>query len=157
MPVTFAPLRIGRSYTRKDLADLWGYASYHAIGRGVITPAGTKYIIIFVQHEKRSSDTQYDDELVDGILHWEGEEKHGSDDRIVAARFNGDEIHLFYRKLHVEPFTYHGRLEMTDCSLESAAPSRFVFRLLESIANPFDPKAGADETQDPPGVGGKDA
>ncbi|GEM_PF-3158137 len=28
----------GSSYSRPQLAELWGYASFHAIARGVITP-----------------------------------------------------------------------------------------------------------------------
>jgi hypothetical protein len=42
--------------------------------------------------------TQYEDFVSGELLFWEGEEKHGSDTRIINAESVGDEIHLFYRE-----------------------------------------------------------
>ncbi len=129
MAVDFSTLRIGREYDRPGLAELWGYESFQAISRGVITPSGTNYIIFFVTKEKQSSSTQYTDYLDGRTLHWEGEEKHGSDGRIVRAKEKGDEIHLFYREIHHSPFTYYGQIRLVSSTLRLDAPSSFVFTL----------------------------
>jgi len=125
--VHFETLQIGSEYDRPFLSDLWGYKSYAAISRGVVTPSGSKYIILFVTRDKQNSLTQYNDYIEGNQLFWEGEEKHGSDKRITNAAYNGDEIHLFYRVIHRSPFTYHGQLEMTDHRLRQDAPSVFFY------------------------------
>jgi len=127
--VNFQGLTIGAEYERPRLAEHWGYRSHHAISRGVITPAGTRYIVLFVTKEKQESLTQYRDFVEGDVLHWEGEERHGSDDRIVRARHNGDEIHLFYRERHHSPFVYLGPITLIDYERRTDAPSRFQFRI----------------------------
>jgi putative restriction endonuclease len=129
MAVDFSTLHIGREYDRPGLAELWGYESFQAISRGVVTPSGTNYIIFFVTKEKQSSSTQYTDYLDGQTLHWEGEEKHGSDGRIVSAKNRGDEIHLFYRDIHHSPFKYYGQIHLVSSILRLDAPSSFVFTL----------------------------
>jgi len=59
--------------TRPDPAKLWGYAGYEAISRGAVTPHNTPYIILFINREKQEFLTQYEDQLVNGILEMEGE------------------------------------------------------------------------------------
>lgn len=127
--VSFNTLEFGKSYERPFLAKLWGYQSFHAISKGIITPAGTKYIICFVTKDKQEALTQYNDYIDGKMLFWEGEEKHSSDKRIVEAVKNGDEIHLFYREVHHTPFVYFGRISLTDFQLRESAPSEFVFRI----------------------------
>lgn len=132
--VNFEGLTIGAEYERPQLAAYWGYRSHHAISRGVITPADTRYIMLFVTEEKQESLTQYRDFVEGDVLHWEGEERHGSDDRIVDARRNGDEIHLFYRERHHSPFVYLGPITLIDYERRADAPSRFLFRI-EALAD----------------------
>lgn len=129
MPVHFTSLKIGQAYERPFLAKLWGYQSFHAISKGVVTPAGTKYIIFFVTKDKQETLTQYNDFIDGNILYWEGEEKHSSDDRVVKAVENGDEIHLFYREIHHTPFIYFGKIAITDFQLRKDTPSEFVFKI----------------------------
>jgi hypothetical protein len=140
MAVDFRTLRIGREYDRQGLAELWGYQGFQAISRGVVTPAGTNYIIFFVTKEKQSSLAQYTDYLDGETLHWEGENGHGSDDRIVGAERNGDQIHLFYRDIHHSPFVYHGQIRLVKSTLNLDKPSSFVFALTapETDANVLD-------------------
>ena len=95
MLVSFDKLVPGKSYTRPELAAAWGYASYEAISRGAVTPAGSPYVILFITKEKQSFLPQYRDELHGERLVIEGENSHTADDRIVGARAKGDEIHLF--------------------------------------------------------------
>lgn len=129
MPIAFDTLAVGGEYERPHLAKLWGYTSHHAIARGVFTPAGTPFVIIFVTKEKQEMLTQYRDFLDGDVLHWEGEERHGNDDRIVNSARSGDEIYLFYRKRHHSPFSYLGRIELVDHEMRTDGPSRFTFRV----------------------------
>jgi len=129
VPVNFNSLKFGQAYERPFLAKLWGYQSFHAISKGVITPASTKYIVFFVTKDKQEALTQYNDYIDGNMLFWEGEEKHSSDKRVIEANKNGDEIHLFYREIHHAAFVYFGRILLTDYQLRENAPSEFVFRI----------------------------
>ena len=122
-------LMIGAKYTRPELAERWGYESHHAISRGVVTPQGENLIILFVTRLKQGSLTQYRDYLSGDLLFWEGQEKHGTDDRVIEARKAGDEVHLFYREVHHSPFEYKGRVVLLNVVRKTEAPSEFVFRL----------------------------
>jgi hypothetical protein len=137
MAVHFDPLRVGQSYHRPYLADLWGYQAYQALARGVVTPGGTRYIILFVTRYKQNCLTPYHDYIEGDQLFWEREERHGSDTRIVNAAYNGDEIHLFYREVHHTPFVYYGRIDLIDHRLKSGQPSVFFFniRTLDPISD----------------------
>lgn len=55
MPVSFGQITVSQSYSRNELAKLWGYASMHAIARGVVTPKDDNKIILFVTREKQTS------------------------------------------------------------------------------------------------------
>lgn len=130
MHISFEALTIGAEYERPQLAVLWGYKSHHAISRGVITPAGTQVVILFVTKEKQETFTQYSDYLEADILHWEGEKLHGSDDRIVNSEKNGDEVHLFFRERHHSSFVYFGRIHLLHHELRTDRPSHFSFRVI---------------------------
>ena len=56
-----APLTVGEVYERKTLAGLWRLAGFHALGRGVFTPAGERAIFLFVTREKEGWMAQYRD------------------------------------------------------------------------------------------------
>ncbi len=135
MPVCLDSLVIGQKYERSYLAKLWGYESYHAISRGVVTPIGTNLIILFVTKNKQQSLTQYRDCIEGDLLYWEGESKHGSDERIVNAEVSGDRIYLFYRDEHHNPFIYYGEVKLVFYELETAVPSKFIFRIFGTAGN----------------------
>jgi hypothetical protein len=122
-------LTIGARYTRPDLAERWGYASHSAISRGVVTPKGDNVIILFVTRVKQVALTQYVDYLSGDLLFWEGQEKHGTDDRIIGAAKAGDAIHLFYREVHHTAFEYKGQVVLLSADRRQDGPGRFVFRL----------------------------
>ena len=130
MPVSFAHIKVGASYSRQELAELWGYAGIQALARGVVMPKDNNKIILFVTQEKQTDAEQYEDALSAGQLHWEGPTDHFAEDRILAATTSGDEIHLFFRERHHTDFVYHGRLEVVCCERRTDRPSRFVFRVL---------------------------
>ena len=127
----FADLTVGEEYTRPDLAEIWGYQSHHAIGRGIITPASQELIILFVTIEKQDHQTQYDDKLVGHHLFMEGEKEHQNDQRLVRAETNGEQIHLFFRDRHHQPFIYKGRVRLEKFELKEDQPSQFEFLLLD--------------------------
>lgn len=127
MSVSFDKIQMGRGYERPFLANLWGYKGFQAISRGVVTPSGTHYVILFVTKEKQEALTQYDDYLDGDILHWEGEEKHSSDARIINSSNTNDEIHLFYRDIHHSPFIYYGKIFLKDYQAHADRPSQFTF------------------------------
>jgi len=131
MVASFEQINVGSTYTRDELAQKWGYSHRSVIERGVVTPSGDNKVILFVTEQKRSHQPQYSDHLVDGILEWEGPKEHGSEERMVDAKANGDEIHLFHRQRHDDDFTYCGRMEMISHDRHTDRPSRFTFRLLD--------------------------
>jgi len=129
MQIDFAPLEFGQGYERKFLAKLWGYKGHQAIDRGVITPVGTKYIILFVTKIKQTTSTQYNDYIDSNFLFWEGETEHIADRRIVDAKSSNNEIHLFYRDIHHTPFVYFGKVTLFEYELKTNLPSKFIFKI----------------------------
>jgi len=127
MSVSFDNITTGKSYTRPQLAKLWGFLSYHAFAKGVFTPSKSNLIILFVTKEKQKSLRQYDDLLVDDILSMDGEANGGSDSRVVNSTSQNDEVHLFYRELHHRPFVYHGLFVLTEAKHSTDGPTRFRF------------------------------
>jgi putative restriction endonuclease len=148
MPVDFTRIQLGDRYDRPTLAQLWGYESYEAISRGVVTQKGSPHIVLFVTWIKQRSSTPYSDYLSGDQLFWEGEEQHQSDDRIASALTDGKAIHLFYREIHHTPFEYKGQVQLTKFDPETERPSRFVFRLLhdQSPVDDLETHAGDLET-----------
>src|SRR4051812_11838894 len=150
-------LVIGTKYTRPELAKQWGYSSHNAIGKGVVTPKGEKLIILFVTRIKQEALTQYEDALSGDLLFWEGQEKHGTDARVIGAGKAGDEVHLFYREIHHTPFEYKGRILLRSHQRSTDSPSRFVFRLehdqgaaddLDRFKGEIDAMPGATEREE---------
>ena len=129
MAVSFAKVTPGREYSRNDLAELWGYSSYHAIARGVVTPQGDSKIILFVTQEKQDSAEQYSDHLDGDVLHWEGPNDHFGEGRMVAASRTGEQIHLFYRVRHHTNFTYMGQVTVMNYTAFTSQPSQFKLRV----------------------------
>ncbi len=130
MAVSFASVVVGNSYSRHQLAELWGYASWEALARGVVTPRDDNKIVLFVTQEKHSTAEQYEDQLVCDSLHWEGPKDHFAEDRMLAVPPSGDEIHLFYRDRHDGEFVYRGQLQTVSCERLTDRPSKFVFKVL---------------------------
>jgi hypothetical protein len=125
MSVSFARIAKGRPYSRNTLAAIWGYASYHAIARGVVTPQGDNKIILFVTEQKQESAEQYVDRLRGRILEWEGPTDHFAEGRMVNAARTGEEIHLFFRDRHHSDFIYLGRVAVIGHTLHASQPSQF--------------------------------
>jgi hypothetical protein len=130
MPISFKNIRVGATYSRIELAKIWGYVSYHAISRGIVTPQNNNKIIIFITEEKQASSRQYVDRLVGSILEMEGPDDHFAEDRISNSAFTDDQIHLFHRMRHHTDFTYIGQLKLVELNRRVSAPSKFKYQVL---------------------------
>ena len=130
MPISFESLVVGENYDRPFLAALWGYRSWAAISRGIVVPARETAIILFITREKQKALPQYQDSFDGELLRMEGEDRHLHDQRLVGARSNGHDVHLFFREKHHSKFTYYGRVVLEEYHLQAdSTPSRFVFRI----------------------------
>jgi hypothetical protein len=129
MPVSFERIQVGEAYDRPSLAALWGYKTWAAIGKGVVTPAKENVLVLFITKEKQEALPQYRDVLEGNILHIDGEDGHRNDDPLIHAKQNGDEVHLFYREGHHSPFICKGEVVLQSHERRSKEPSHFVFRL----------------------------
>lgn len=129
MVVSFDSIEIGRKYTRPELAELWHCQGYQAISRGLVTPRNDTKIILFITEERRSGDTEYTNRLAESLLVIDGPKDHFAENRVLNSAKSGDEVHLFFRKLHRDAFTYFGQVKFASAEVHSSKPSRFVFRL----------------------------
>jgi len=135
MAVTFANIPVGSSWTRPQLAELWGYRGYQALARGVVTPASGAQIILFVTEEKQASATSYRDILKDDVLEWEGPNDHYAEDRMLVSKQSGETIHLFHRHRHHMAFEYRGELAILRASPQKNSLSKFVFEILDQYCH----------------------
>jgi hypothetical protein len=129
MPISFAQIKSGQTYSRQTLASLWGYTSFHAIARGVVTPSNDDKIVLFVTEEKQEAAEQYADHLTGNVLEWEGPTDHFAEDRMLGAATSGDEIHLFHRSIHHTDFTYLGQVAVIEAKTRIDGPSRFKLQI----------------------------
>jgi hypothetical protein len=127
--VSFEGIAIGSIWEREQLATRWGYRTFHALARGVFTPAGDNKIILFVTALQQEGLTHYANQLQNRTLCWEGERNHANDTRIAQSPDKGDTIHVFYREQHHAPFTYHGKALVKSFELFTEKPSKFEFEL----------------------------
>jgi Domain of unknown function (DUF3427) len=127
--VTFNQITVGDTYSRIELARIWGYRTFHAIAKGVVTPAGDDKIVLFVTENKKSDREPYEDRLVGSTLHWEGPTDHLAEERMRPGRGGSDEIHVFYRRDADADFKYLGEVDVTGYTGYVSQPSRFTFRL----------------------------
>ena len=124
----FSTLKLFGEYDQKTLASLWGYKSYDAIRRGIVTPSGSNIVILFVTEKKVSYATQYADMLSGSTLDMSGETGHGNDKRLIANLNGGkDTIYLFYRSVHHSPFIYYGKVTLIEYVENTDKPSHFKF------------------------------
>jgi hypothetical protein len=130
MSVTFEKIKVGSTYSRNDLAILWGYKSFHAIARGIVTPQGDNKIVVFITEEKQASARQYVDNLRGNVLETEGPDDHFAEERIANAATTGEEVHLFHRDRHHTDFTYKGRMKLIKLQPRTGIPSHFKYQVL---------------------------
>lgn len=134
--VSMELLQIGKQYTAKQLAQIWGYETHHALVKGVVTPQNTNTIVLFVTKIKQTGATSYVDNLEGSILSMMGQKEHGTDTRLVQnLNQTRDEIYLFYREIHHTPFIYYGRCYLIDAIIRTDVPSEFRFIIENEICD----------------------
>lgn len=127
MNIDFQTLVIGQSYSRPTLAKLWGYQDWHAIGKGIVKPAGVNKIILFITGKKQETLEQYKDHFDGEVLIIDGQISHSTDRHLIDI---GNETHLFYRNSHHNDFVYYGIVNLTNLELKTGtSPSRFEYKL----------------------------
>ena len=129
----FSTITIGTQYTSKELANLWGYKSHHALVKGIVTQSGNdNTIVLFVTKEKQAGATPYEDRIEGNVLYMMGQERHGTDQKLMRNLPNSiDTIHLFFRAKHHTPFIYYGKCRLLSAVEKADAPSEFEFLLIE--------------------------
>jgi 5-methylcytosine-specific restriction enzyme A len=136
MPVTVDGLELGTPYSRPELAQLWGYKDWHALGRGVVTPKDQQCLVLFVTKENQESLTAYSNYFENDLLHCEGETSRQNDGRIIGAKSAGEKIYLFFRNKDHMPFTYYGDVELVRHNEDpNGGTTKFVYstRRLETL------------------------
>lgn len=129
MRTDFSLLVVGNRYSRDDLAGTWGLKGRQALSRGIVTPADSNHIVLFVTQDKPGGMTPYSDRLSGTSLEWESDGVASNIRRIAGQLADPkDEIHLFFRDSSGEPFIYCGELALESADL-SLPNGRFRFRL----------------------------
>ncbi|MEJ2882275.1 HNH endonuclease [Pedobacter sp. GR22-6] len=131
--IDFQKLVVGKQYDRPELAIMWGYKGHQALSRGVVTPVKSNVVMLFVTKKKQASLPQYSDYIIDDFLYWDSESKGGNNLRIINAKSNGDEVYLFYRAKHHQPFIFKGRVEFIEVLDHVNLPHQFLFKVLGEI------------------------
>ena len=131
-------IHLGERYTANELAEIWGFKDHHAIIKGILTESDSNNIVLFVTKEKAKGATPYEDRMEDNILYMMGQNKHGTDNRIVRnIQHPVDNFYLFYRDIHHTPFIYYGECKLLSATLKSNSPSEFEFLIMEKDAGEF--------------------
>jgi len=131
MAVSFEKIKIGNRYSRNDLAKLWGYASFHPLARGVVTPRGDHKIILFVTFKKTQAMEPYKDALRGDTLYWEGPTDHFAEPRMVETSDRSeDQIFVFCRENPYDDFRYEGKFVVRRYTPFINKPSEFILKRL---------------------------
>lgn len=102
-------LQIGQQYSAVQLAHMWGYKSHHPLVKGMVTPSGMNIVILFATKGKQVGATPYEDEIKGNILYMLGQERHGSDKRLLEnLNTRKDDIYF------TESFILHPLFIMVD-------------------------------------------
>ncbi len=120
-------LETGKVYTRDDLRQLF-QISASSINNGIFKPTTFDSVWLFVTEHKTADRTQYEDVLIDDVLHMEGQLKGRTDHLIKGHVERGLELLLFYRKKKYEHlgagFTYEGQFLYQ--RHEGSGPTKFI-------------------------------
>ena len=141
----------GRIYSRNELARRFDISDA-TIKTGIFQPRNHKSIWLFVTEKKTKDRTQYKDELVGDVLHWQGQLVGRKDSLIIEHKMQELELLLFYRRSKSEHpnygFSYEGPFEYV--RHEGSRPASFELRRERprieedagneiEVGSPFDP------------------
>lgn len=100
---------------------------------GVVDSLSGDEIFLFVTLAGTYPNTKHKNRLAYSSLFWVGQEKHGTDEKIINAKQEGKEIKLFCKARARAPFTYYGPINLIDHKRNTGKePSYFYFRIEES-------------------------
>jgi hypothetical protein len=122
-------LEAGRVYTRVELKSIFSIKDA-TINNGVFPLRDRYEIWLFVTEQKAADRVPYQDELVDDMLHWQGQTYGRTDALIINHHQEGNDILVFYRKTKNEfpgaGFRLEGRFDYVSHS--GRAPTSFVLK-----------------------------
>ena len=129
--IDVSTLKVGMTYDRKYLAQLWGYNGVQGLSRGIVTAKGS-VVVLFITQQKTKWDVQYEDQLHDGILMMDGQAKHMTDKAVMDPQAK---IYSFYRTERKQknkgvPFTYLGEVKLIQAEEHDTSPNHFMFKVL---------------------------
>lgn len=130
MQITVDELKEGSSYSRNDLAKIWGYKDSTPLRRGIVANNNDMKIILFITENKHETQPQYIDYFDGETLEIDGENGHQNDRRLIVTSKTqyGDKIYLFYRKHYKEDFIYYGEVILDSYIENKDKPSKFTFK-----------------------------
>jgi len=68
MDISFDKVKVGSCCDGPLLAEIWKRSGYHALAKGIVTPEGCNYIILFVTCNGLESIQQYNADFKMGLL-----------------------------------------------------------------------------------------
>ncbi|MCF5710497.1 hypothetical protein GIV19_24945 [Pseudomonas syringae] len=127
-------LNVGDIYTRDDLRNRFQITA-SSLNNGIFKPAAFDSVWIFVTEHKTADRTQYEDILIDNVLHLEGQLKGGTDYLIEEHIERDLELLVFYRKKKYQypgaGFCYEGRFSYK--TKEGSSPTKFVLHRTSTL------------------------
>jgi hypothetical protein len=122
-------LEVCQVYTRAQLKQIYSIKDA-TINNGVFPFTGRREIWLFVTEQKSADRVQYKDRLIGDELHWQGQSRSGTDQKVIKHKENANDILVFYRKMKNEfpgfGFRFLGRFDYVSHSGEM--PASFILR-----------------------------
>ena len=133
--ITPSKVSVGNSYSRKDLATVFGEPNIATSREGWYMREGNDYVPFFVTLDKTKADPKvaYHDFFEDGFFHWESQNQIAISNPRIVKVIEGQVIPmLFVREVakiknETQPFIYAGRLTNPIVDRTTSNPVKFVF------------------------------
>lgn len=136
MKITIAPLTLGESYSKSELAEIFQEPDLAGVREGWFHKDGHDFTPFFVtlNKEKRDPSVAYNDFFDDGFFFWDSQSGNTLESKWVK-KFKSEEVIplLFVREVakvknKTQKYTYAGRLVEPLVDEASSRPVKFTFR-----------------------------
>lgn len=135
----FNDLKLGASYSKKDLSSVLGEESLVSVREGVYSCKNSSSYLLFVDLEKDGKEERFhfNEYFEEDFFHWDSQTTQHIDSPKIQSVVSGElEPHLFVRlvqkvKGQTQPFLYCGRLKYLEHDSNTAKPVHIVFQSLD--------------------------
>lgn len=139
MTITTTILKVGSTYSRHQLAEIFDEPELKTSREGVYHRQTESFIPFFVTLDKENADPSiaYNDYFEDGLFFWESQNNNTLQTNWIRRIISKDAVPLlFVRKLRklkgvTQPFFYAGRLSNPDADVKSSRPVKFAFQPID--------------------------